>query len=72
MDGDASSALEMNVAAFSLKCSSLTPQSCSNPSPSLNQLKDLLKGRIGEWSRSLWRCFSLRRTAASEEGGGGV
>jgi hypothetical protein len=57
MDEDASSALEMNVAAFSLKCSTLTPQSYSHPSPNLNQLKNLLKGNIGEWSRSLWRCF---------------
>jgi hypothetical protein len=37
---DASSALDMNLAAFSLKWLSLTPQSCSHPSPSSNQLKD--------------------------------
>jgi hypothetical protein len=35
-DEDASSALEMNLAAFSLKWLSLTPQSCSHSSPSLN------------------------------------
>jgi hypothetical protein len=40
IDEDASSALEMNLAAFSLKSSSLTPQSYSHQSPSLNQLKD--------------------------------
>jgi hypothetical protein len=40
MDEDASSALEMNMAAFSLKSSSLTPHSSSNPSPTSNQLKD--------------------------------
>jgi hypothetical protein len=39
-DEDASGALEMNVAAFSLKSSSLTPQTFSHPSPSSNQLKD--------------------------------
>jgi hypothetical protein len=36
---DASSALEMNLAALSLKWLSLTPQSCSHSSPSSNQLK---------------------------------
>jgi hypothetical protein len=40
MNKDASSALEMNVAAFSLKISSLTPHSSSHPSPSSNQQKD--------------------------------
>jgi hypothetical protein len=32
VDEDASSALEMNMAAFSLKSSSLTPHSSSHPS----------------------------------------
>jgi hypothetical protein len=39
-DEDASSALEMNLAALSLKRLSFTPQSCSHSSPSSNQLKD--------------------------------
>jgi hypothetical protein len=39
-DEDTSSVLEMNLAAFSLKSSSLTPQTFSHPSPSSNQLKD--------------------------------
>jgi hypothetical protein len=39
-DEDASSALEMNLAALSLKRLSLTPQSCSHLNPSSNQLKD--------------------------------
>ena len=38
-DKYASSALEMNVATFSLKWPSLIPQSCSHPNPSSNQLK---------------------------------
>jgi hypothetical protein len=40
MNEDASSALEMNLAALTLKWLSLTPQSCSHPTPSSNQLKD--------------------------------
>jgi hypothetical protein len=40
LDEDASSALEMNLAALSLKRLSLTPQSCSHSSPSSNQIKD--------------------------------
>jgi hypothetical protein len=40
MDKNALSALEMSVAAFSLKSSSLTPHSSSHRSPSSNQLKD--------------------------------
>ena len=38
-DEGASSSLEMNVTAFSLKESSLTPQSCSHASPSSKLLK---------------------------------
>jgi hypothetical protein len=48
MDEDTPNALEMNLAAFSLKCSSLTPQSCSHPSPSSNQTQGLALGGIGE------------------------
>jgi hypothetical protein len=40
MAEDASSALQMTLAAFSLKSSSLTPQTFSHPSISSNQLKD--------------------------------
>lgn len=40
MDEDASSPLEMNVDDLTLKSPSLTPQSCSDPSPNSNQLKD--------------------------------
>jgi hypothetical protein len=43
MDEDASSALEMNVTAFSVKCSSLTPQSFSYPISSSNH------SRISSW-----------------------
>jgi hypothetical protein len=47
-DENASSALEMNLAALSLKWLSRAPQSCSHPSPSSNQLKGLAQGGIGE------------------------
>jgi hypothetical protein len=39
-DENALGALEMNVDDLTLKSSSLTPQSCSHPSPSSKQLKD--------------------------------
>jgi hypothetical protein len=39
-DEDASSALDMNLAALTLKWLSLTSQSCFHPSPSSNQLKN--------------------------------
>jgi hypothetical protein len=53
MDEDASSAFEMNLAVLTLKWLSLTAQSCSHPSPSSNQLKDLLKEGFGEWNSVL-------------------